>query len=199
VAPHVHFWRDRPYEDGIVIETCGCGAVRFGISDWGASDMNHPDFAVKELLTRAEELNRTHGKEGHEMPTKPIELPEGFTPRPAIQEGATLNDRNKLVGKWHDENKELISLLFHTSGYPGLRKIGISDATSKGLFKRWQKADQKAAEKAHKEMSEELAAPPAVQVPTRWPGFEAMENAEQRMKWLQLTVDLATAGKLVLQ
>lgn len=217
MAPHVHFWRDRPYEDGIVIEECHCGAVRFGITDWGAADINHPDWAVKEPLARAAELNRTLGKEGHEMPAgrrkRVVELPDGFSPRPVIPDGTNLWNRNQIVGKWYDENRAAITEIFEKDSYAGLKKVGISLTTAKGLFKKWEKADGRSrtaglqaglpVEPSQPPAPDTPPAPPGSQIEAgvcAWPAYSTLgSSVEERSKWIEKTAELALAGKVILK
>ena len=63
-----------------------------------------------------------------------------------IPDGTPLYTRNMTIGRWHDENKATIKELFEKESYIGLQKqLGMSYATAKGLFRRWEKAEQQAA------------------------------------------------------
>ena len=221
-GPHVHYWHCLPFEDGIVVETCACSAVHFSPADWEYNN-NRPDSTTSRLLLRADELNSKLGKEGNQMPRvfslkRVSELPAGFTPRPVIPDGTPLYTRNMTIGRWHDENKAAIKELFEKDSYQGLQKqLGMSFATAKGLLKRWDKAEQRAASPAGQAKPPPEADRPPAQ-PTAgepappldnplqelgvcvWPPYSALDqSAQERLKWLDKTAELALAGKVVLK
>ena len=134
-----HIFKCSPYESGILIEVCDCGAVKYGVAWYDDSR----DGVI--LQEKVQKLNRLYGKEGnpldHEDNNKTdqaIELPP-VPPRPkGAGRGPNSRKINREVGRYYDDNRAQIEKEVKEYGETKTRlRWSIPSPTWTGLKHRW--------------------------------------------------------------